>query len=87
MKPYSDDTAKTIDTEISSMIEAQYARAIDLLDNNKEKLTILAKLLLEKEVIFKDDLEKVFGKRPFDEVEENIEEEVKVSPVEKDTEE
>jgi cell division protease FtsH len=73
------------------MIEAQYARAIDLLDNNKEKLTILAKLLLEKEVIFKDDLEKVFGKRPFDEVEEKIEEiieeEVKVSPVEKDTEE
>jgi AFG3 family protein len=91
VKPYSDDTAKTIDTEISSMIEAQYARAIDLLDNNKEKLTILAKLLLEKEVIFKDDLEKVFGKRPFDEVEvkveEKIEEEVKVSPVEKDTEE
>ena len=87
VKPYSDDTAKTIDTEISSMIEAQYARAINLLDNNKEKLTILAKLLLEKEVIFKDDLEKVFGKRPFDEVEENIEEEVKVSPVEKDTEE
>ncbi|MFB1040220.1 MAG: ATP-dependent zinc metalloprotease FtsH [Polaribacter sp.] len=87
VKPYSDDTAKTIDTEISNMIEAQYARAIDLLDNNKEKLTILAKLLLEKEVIFKDDLEKVFGKRPFDEVEEIIEEEVKVSPVEKDTEE
>jgi AFG3 family protein len=91
VKPYSDDTAKTIDTEISSMIEAQYARAIDLLDNNKEKLSILAKLLLEKEVIFKDDLEKVFGKRPFDEVEvkveEKIEEEVKVSPVEKDTEE
>ena len=91
VKPYSDDTAKTIDTEISSMIEAQYARAIDLLDNNKEKLTILAKLLLEKEVIFKDDLEKVFGKRPFDEVEEKIEEiieeEAKVSPVEKDTEE
>ena len=91
VKPYSDDTAKTIDTEISSMIEAQYARAIDLLDNNKEKLTILAKLLLEKEVIFKDDLEKVFGKRPFDEVEEKIEEiieeEVKVSPAEKDTEE
>ena len=96
VKPYSDDTAKTIDTEISSMIEAQYARAIDLLDNNKEKLTILAKLLLEKEVIFKDDLEKVFGKRPFDEVEvkveekieeEEEEEEVKVSSVEKDTEE
>ena len=91
VKPYSDDTAKTIDTEISSMIEAQYARAIELLDNNKEKLTILAKLLLEKEVIFKDDLEKVFGKRPFDVVEEKIEkksdEKVKVSEVDKDTEE
>jgi cell division protease FtsH len=91
VKPYSDDTAKLIDTEISSMIEAQYKRAIELLDKNKEKLTILAKLLLEKEVIFKDDLEKVFGKRPFNEVEEKgeekIEEEVKVSAVEKDTEE
>jgi len=91
VKPYSDDTAKLIDTEISSMIEAQYKRAIELLDKNKEKLTILAKLLLKKEVIFKDDLEKVFGKRPFNEVEEKgeekIEEEVKVSAVEKDTEE
>ena len=91
VKPYSDDTAKLIDTEISSMIETQYTRAIELLDNNKEKLTILAKLLLEKEVIFKDDLEKVFGKRPFDVVEEKIEkiidEEVKVSEVTKNTEE
>jgi len=91
VKPYSDDTAKLIDTEISSMIEAQYARAIELLDNNKEKLTVLAELLLEKEVIFKDDLERVFGKRPFDVVEEKIEkiidEEVKVSEVTKDTEE
>ena len=91
VKPYSDDTAKTIDSEISSLIEGQYARAIELLANNKEKLSILAELLLEKEVIFKDDLEKVFGKRPFDEVipkvEEIIEEEVKVSEVPKDTEE
>jgi AFG3 family protein len=91
VKPYSDDTAKLIDTEISSMIEAQYTRAIELLDNNKEKLTVLAKLLLEKEVIFKDDLEKVFGKRPFDVVEEKIEkiidEEVKVSEVTENTEE
>jgi AFG3 family protein len=91
VKPYSDDTAKLIDTEISSMIEAQYIRAIELLDNNKEKLTVLAELLLEKEVIFKDDLERVFGKRPFDVVEEKIEkiidEEVKISEVTKDTEE
>ena len=91
VKPYSDDTAKKIDAEISKMIEAQYQRAIELLDNNKEKLTVLAELLLEKEVIFKDDLQKIFGKRPFEEVEEKnesvIEEELKVTPVIKKTEE
>ena len=54
------------------MIEAQYQRAVELLDNNKEKLTVLAELLLEKEVIFKDDLQKIFGKRPFDEIEEKV---------------
>jgi AFG3 family protein len=101
VKPYSDDTAKKIDKEISNTIEAQYLRAIKLLDNNKEKLTVLAELLLEKEVIFKDDLLKVFGKRPFEEIdttikdeeeveeviEEVIEEEVNVSPIEKNPEE
>ena len=66
VKPYSEETAKTIDKEISKMIENQYVRAIELLSNHKEKLTILAELLLEKEVIFKDDLEKIFGKRPFE---------------------
>jgi cell division protease FtsH len=69
VKPYSEETAKVIDKEISIMIEAQYQRAIALLEKHKEKLTELAHLLLEKEVIFKDDLEQVFGKRPF-EVEE-----------------
>jgi cell division protease FtsH len=67
VKPYSDDTAKKIDEEISKMIENQYLRAIELLEKNKEKLTVLAELLLEKEVIFKDDLLKIFGKRPFEE--------------------
>ena len=67
VKPYSENTAKTIDEEISKMIELQYQRAIDILENNKEKLTILAELLLEKEVIFKDDLIKIFGVRPFEE--------------------
>ena len=66
VKPYSEETAKTIDQEISKMIEAQYQRAIDLLEMHKEKLTTLAELLLEKEVIFKDDLVKIFGERPFD---------------------
>ncbi len=65
-KPYSEETAQKIDEEISKMIEEQYQRAIDLLSKNKDKLTQLADRLLEKEVIFKDDLEKIFGKRPFE---------------------
>ena len=64
-KPYSEETAQKIDEEISKIIEAQYQRAIDLLQDNKDKLTALADRLLDKEVIFKDDLEKIFGKRPF----------------------
>ncbi|MDG2436027.1 MAG: peptidase M41, partial [Polaribacter sp.] len=76
---------RKIDKEISKMIEAQYVRAIELLDKNKEKLTILAELLLEKEVIFKDDLQEIFGERPFDEeIEEVItKEEVKTTTVDK----
>ena len=65
-KPYSEETAQKIDEEISKIIEEQYKRAIELLDKNKDKLTELAERLLEKEVIFKDDLEKIFGKRPFE---------------------
>ncbi len=65
-KPYSDETAKIIDKEISSLIEGQYQRAITILEENKEKLFELADVLIEKEVIFKDDLERIFGKRPYD---------------------
>jgi len=65
-KPYSDDTAKIIDTEISELIEGQYQRAIKILEENKDKLNQLADILIEKEVIFKDDLETIFGKRSFD---------------------
>ena len=65
-KPYSEETAELIDKEISSIIEEQYQRAIKLLEANKDKLTELAEVLLEKEVIFKDNLEKIFGKRPFE---------------------
>jgi cell division protease FtsH len=65
-KPYSDDTAKVIDAEISGLIEAQYQRAIDILTENRTKLEALADILIDKEVIFKDDLETIFGKRPFD---------------------
>ena len=65
-KPYSEKTAETIDEEISAIIEKQYQRALKLLEDNKSKLTELADVLLDKEVIFKDNLEKIFGKRPFD---------------------
>jgi cell division protease FtsH len=95
VKPYSEETAKTIDREISKIIEKQYVRAIELLEVHKEKLSILAELLLEKEVIFKDDLEKIFGKRPYEEIElkgekkieKKIEEKVDVPPVVTKTEE
>ena len=69
-KPYSEVTAKLIDDEISKMIEEQYKRAISILKEHKDKLTTLANRLLEKEVIFKDDLEHIFGKRPYDVIEE-----------------
>ena len=72
VKPYSEETGKKIDKEISKMIEFQYQRAIELLKKNKEKLTVLAELLLEKEVIFKDDLQKIFGKRPFEELDVEV---------------
>ena len=64
-KPYSETTAKLIDEEISALIEQQYQRAIQILTDNKDKLTELAERLLEKEVIFKDDLIKIFGERAF----------------------
>ena len=64
-KPYSEKTAELIDSEISEIIEKQYVRAIDLLETHKDKLTLLAEVLLKKEVIFRDDLESIFGKRPF----------------------
>jgi cell division protease FtsH len=73
-KPYSEETAQVIDKEISKIIEKQYKRAIGLLKNSKDKLKQLADRLLEKEVIFKDDLENILGKRPFKTNNEKIEE-------------
>ena len=64
-KPYSEKTSELIDEEISKLIEMQYERAIDILRKNIDKLHKLAEILLEKEVIFKDDMEDIFGKRPF----------------------
>ncbi|UHO38070.1 ATP-dependent zinc metalloprotease FtsH [Chryseobacterium capnotolerans] len=65
-KPYSEETATKIDAEIKSIIENQYERAIRILADNKDKLDALASKLLEKEVIFREDLEEIFGKRAWD---------------------
>ncbi len=65
-KPYSDQTAKMIDEEISKIIETQYQRAISILSENRDKLDALAAKLLEKEVIFREDLEEIFGQRAWD---------------------
>lgn len=80
-KPYSEETARLIDQEISNLIEEQYQRAVKLMKKNKKQLLELAEILIEKEVIFKDDLEKVFGARPFAES-ELLEEETKPKTVE-----
>ncbi len=71
-KPYSDVTARVIDEEVSKMIEAQYARALTILTENEDKLTILAEKLLTSEVIFKEDLVEIFGKRQWEKEEEPL---------------
>jgi ATP-dependent metalloprotease FtsH len=71
-KPYSDETARVIDEEVSKMIESQYARALTILTENKDKLTTLAEKLLSSEVIFKEDLVEIFGKRQWEKEEEPL---------------
>ncbi len=65
-KPYSEKTAEIIDHEVKQIIEESYQRAQDVLRKNMKGLTELAELLLEKEVIFSEDLERIFGKRKGD---------------------
>ena len=78
-KPYSEETAQKIDKEISKIVEKQYERACDLINKNQDKLTALANRLLEKEVIFKDDLESILGERPFDKKEDSSKSEEKTA--------
>ncbi|MCF8230815.1 MAG: ATP-dependent zinc metalloprotease FtsH [Bacteroidales bacterium] len=66
-KPYSEKTAEEIDEEVHKLVEESYERAKQLLSDNKDKVEKLASMLLEREVIFTDDLEKIFGKRKDDE--------------------
>ena len=64
-KPYSEETARIIDEEVSAVIERAYARAKDILAANQEKLEALAQSLLDNEVIFKEDVQRILGERPF----------------------
>ena len=75
-KPYSEKTAELIDEEVQNLVETAYKRTLEILSENKDKLTQLADKLLEKEVIFRDDLELIFGKSKF---EDELKEEKKIS--------
>ncbi|MDF1548316.1 MAG: cell division protein FtsH, partial [Bacteroidales bacterium] len=84
-KPYSEKTAELLDREAKKIIDEQYARAKKILLENKEGLEALSKLLLEKEVIFSEDVERIFGKRKFEEEEIptlKIEEDIKNEDIE-----
>ena len=83
-KPYSDETARTMDEEVSKLVEAAYQRALHLLTENREKLEELAQLLLDKEVIFKEDLERVLGVRPYIDRQTQIDEAETTAQIEKD---
>lgn len=76
-KPYSEKTSELIDQEVKQIIEESYVRAQEVLKNNLKGLTELAELLLEKEVIFSEDLERIFGKRKADILKEERESAVK----------
>ena len=64
-RPYSETTAKIMDDEVLKMVNEQYERAKQILEEHKEGHAQLAQLLIEREVIFADDVEKIFGKRPW----------------------
>jgi len=88
-KPYSEKTGQIIDEEVSKMVEEAYLRTKCILSENKDKLALLAKKLLEKEVIYKDDLEAIFGERSFGQksrVDTLMEENEKAQAIEKENE-
>ncbi|MTI41849.1 ATP-dependent zinc metalloprotease FtsH [Fulvivirga lutimaris] len=65
-KPYSESTSQTIDAEVRKLIEGEYERTKALLSKHKVELEVIAKELLEKEIIFQNDLERLIGKRPYE---------------------
>lgn len=74
-KPYSEKTAELIDEEVSKIVEKAYVRAVQLIRDNKEEVEKLAKKLLEREVIFREDVEAIFGERPYEQERKRIEKE------------
>ena len=72
-KPYSEKTAELIDAEVKKMIDEAYTKTVQLLTENRSALDQLAATLLDKEVIFREDLENIFGKRKWDKEEEATE--------------
>ncbi len=85
-KPYSDETASLIDAEVRKLVDAQYVRAQELLTKHKDELHILAKELLEKEVLVKSDLDTLIGPRPWPtddpirDLKESVQEKTKEEP-------
>lgn len=75
-KPFSEKTAELIDKEIHELIESAYTKAKEILVENREKVDKLASLLVEREVIFREDLEDIFGKRLFEEIDPHKEQEM-----------
>jgi cell division protease FtsH len=86
-KPYSEKRAEVIDDEVSKIIEESYKRAVKILTENKDKLVKLGEKLLEKEVIFKEDLEEIFGKRQWIKEEESFTDAARVEEPKKESSE
>ncbi len=85
-KPYSEETAKVIDQEIHRLIEEAYNKAKQVIMSHKEKIAEIAALLLTNEVIFREDVEQILGKRPFEEEVHIIKEkDVVIEPLTTDT--
>lgn len=83
-RPYSEKTAEIIDKEVKGLVDAAYQRALDILETNRDKLEQLANVLLEKEVIFSEDLEKIYGKSQYQKDHETQPEENNSKPVNPD---
>ena len=86
-KPYSEKTAELIDAEVKDLVESSYSRAKELLKSYQNQHREVAELLLEREVIFSDDLERILGKRPWKEEEETESQEEKENTAENPGEE